>query len=635
MATREIERTYEQRRDERAAERRALDRQDRWVAWGRLLAFVGIIAWATLVVREDVSSWWPIALPIVVFAALMVRHERLLARRGRAARGRDFYEDGLRRLRYEPRLERGNSARRGGDKIWGDPYARWFRGGSSQEPSAQRAETETADHPYAGDLDVFGPGSLFERLCLARTTAGRGVLADWLGRPTDVATVRQRQSAVAELQPELDLREELSCRSERSGSEIHPDALVAWARGPQLLTEGWVRPIAVLLSIAMATGIGLWIAGRGPGVLLIAVWLSIGVGAWFHKRVGQLLTELLPMEQDLGLLAELLALLEGRSFESARLQALQHSLQSDGMPPSRAIGRLAWIVQLHLSRSNMIFDPIARLLFLGVHLAFMAERWRHRHGAAIERWIEAVAEFEALASLAAFAEEHPQAVFPDFVESGSVIDGTQLRHPLIHPEQCVANDVRLGDPLRLLLISGSNMSGKSTYLRTVGLNVCLALAGAPVCGERLRLSPWSLGACMRVSDSVQAGVSRFYAEIQRLKQIVDLAGGDPPLLFLMDEIMAGTNSHDRRIGAEGLIRGLLERDAVGMVTTHDLTLTRIADDVGPAGRNVHFEDVLEQGKLRFDYTLRDGVVQKSNALDLMRSIGLEVGSAAVPEAGAE
>ena len=251
------------------------------------------------------------------------------------------------------------------------------------------------------------------------------------------------------------------------------------------------------------------------------------------------------------------------------------------------------------------------------------ERWRAHSGPAVPRWLDAVAEFEALSSFAGFAYEHPEHPYPEIADDGAVLDGSALAHPLL-AGNAVANDVKFADGLQLMLVSGSNMSGKSTMLRTVGVNVVLALAGSPVRAQRLVVSPLSIGACMRVQDSLQQGLSHFYAEITRLKCVVDLSGGERPLLFLLDEILHGTNSHDRRLGAAGLIRGMVGRGSIGFVTTHDLALTHIADDLGDAARNVHFADHLEGDRMIFDYRLQGGVVQKSNALDLMRAIGLEV-----------
>ena len=224
-----------------------------------------------------------------------------------------------------------------------------------------------------------------------------------------------------------------------------------------------------------------------------------------------------------------------------------------------------------------------------------------------------------------YAWEHPADPFPEFESAArACFDGEDLAHPLLEESRVVRNSVRLGGELHAMIVSGSNMSGKSTLLRTVGANVVLAQAGAPVRARRLRLSALALGASIRVSDSLQGGTSRFYAEIMRLHQIMELASGGPAVLFLLDELLHGTNSHDRRIGAEAIVRGLVDRGAIGLLTTHDLALAHIAEALAPRAINVHFEDHLENGRMSFDYLLHAGVVEKSNALELMRSVGLEV-----------
>jgi DNA mismatch repair ATPase MutS len=265
---------------------------------------------------------------------------------------------------------------------------------------------------------------------------------------------------------------------------------------------------------------------------------------------------------------------------------------------------------------------VAGLILWKAHCAFMLENWRGQWGKQIPRWLEAVGEIEALGALAMYAYENPDDPFPEIVEDGVRFEGEQLGHPLILRRSCVRNDVRLGSPARVLIVSGSNMSGKSTLLRTVGVNAVLALAGAPVRARRLAISPLALGATIRVQDSLQGGMSRFYAEISRIKQVMELASGARPVLFLLEEVLAGTNSQDRKTGAEILLREFLARNAIGLITTHDLALAGAADALGGAALNVHFEDQLVDGKLSFDYLLRPGVVTRSNALALMRAIGL-------------
>jgi DNA mismatch repair ATPase MutS len=257
-------------------------------------------------------------------------------------------------------------------------------------------------------------------------------------------------------------------------------------------------------------------------------------------------------------------------------------------------------------------------------VAFAAERWRRAHGQAVRTWLRAIGEIEALLSLATYSYEHPADPFPEFIEGDTCFDGIEMGHPLVPAATCIRNGVRVGGESRVLLVSGSNMSGKSTLLRTVGINVVMAMAGAPVRAKVLRLTPLQLGASIRSNDSLQEGSSRFYAEITRLRQIFDLAGAQPPLLFLLDELLQGTNSKDRRIGAEGLVRALLGSGAIGLISTHDLALTEISGRSAGHLHNVHFQDEFEDGKMKFDYQLREGVVTKSNGLALMRSIGLDV-----------
>ena len=264
------------------------------------------------------------------------------------------------------------------------------------------------------------------------------------------------------------------------------------------------------------------------------------------------------------------------------------------------------------------------MLLWTLQSALAIESWRKHSGPAIRGWLAAVGEIEALSSIASYAYEHPADPFPEFAEAGPYFDGTGLAHPLLPEDRAVRNDVAIGGELRLIVVSGSNMSGKSTLLRTVGINAVLAQCGAPVRATRLRMSPITVGASIRILDSLQDGTSHFYAEITRLKQIVDLTQGPLPVLFLFDEFLQGTNSHDRRLGAEGMVRGLIDRGAIGFLTTHDLALSEIADSLAGKAANMHFEDRLENGKLLFDYQLRPGVVRRSNALELMRSLGLDV-----------
>jgi DNA mismatch repair ATPase MutS len=324
------------------------------------------------------------------------------------------------------------------------------------------------------------------------------------------------------------------------------------------------------------------------------------------------------------LLSEVLVRLEREQFHSPMLAALRQSLNAEGERPSQRIARLNKLMERLDSRDHVIVRVLEPFLLWTMHAALGVENWRQHSGPAVRRWLTATGEMEALCAFAGYAFDHPDDPFPEFVEGKGSLEAEGICHPLIPASQAVRNDMRLGSAPQVLMVSGSNMSGKSTLLRTLGINVVLAQAGAPVRARRLRLTPLAVGASIRLSDSLQGGVSRFYAEILRIRQILDITAGPLPVLFLIDEFLAGTNSHDRRIGADALVRGLVDRQAIGLVTTHDLALAHIAENLGDRAANVHFEDHIEDGKIRFDYVMRPGVVEKSNALELMRSVGLEI-----------
>jgi DNA mismatch repair ATPase MutS len=327
---------------------------------------------------------------------------------------------------------------------------------------------------------------------------------------------------------------------------------------------------------------------------------------------------------QLGLLAAVLERLEREQFACPLLGRLRAQLEVAGEPSSKRLARLERLVERLDSRENLFVRLIEIFVMWTPRAAAAVEDWRRESGAAVRQWLVAIGEIEALGSFASHAFEHPADTFAEIVEDGPLIHAVGVGHPLIAEDRVVRNDLQLGNGLQVLVVSGSNMSGKSTLLRTIGINVVLAQAGAPVRAGQLKISPLTVAASIRLNDSLQGGISRFYAEILRIRQILDLTAGNRPVLFLIDEFLHGTNSHDRRIGAQALVRGLVDRGAIGLVTTHDLALADIADSLGARAANVHFEDHVENGQIRFDYRMRPGVVRKSNAIELMRSVGLEI-----------
>jgi hypothetical protein len=392
--------------------------------------------------------------------------------------------------------------------------------------------------------------------------------------------------------------------------------------------------VAILLPVlAIACGIFWGVTGIGTPFFLVLL-IEAAMLAALRRPVGEALNGSETAFEDLRLFSDLLMRVERERFTAPSLQALTGKLSSHTRKASQTIASLSTIVSFSGSRRNQAIALFTIPLMYNLNVALAAERWRKVHGSVVRSWADVIGDFEALLSLASYAYEHPDDPFPEFVDGPASFAGTDLGHPLIPAERCVRNDVSMTGKTRILLVSGSNMSGKSTLLRTVGINTVLAMAGAPVRAHSLKLTELQIGASIRINDSLHDGSSRFYAEITRLRQLFDLTGGTPSghgptahgrsLLFLLDELLQGTNSRDRRSGAEGIVRALAARGAIGLISTHDLALTDISGLPAGALRNVHFQDELHDGRMTFDFKLRDGVVTKSNAMELMRSIGLEV-----------
>jgi hypothetical protein len=555
------------------------------------------------------ASW--LLVPIIGFLILIIIHVRLDEKKKRAEKAVHFYEDGLARIED-----------------------RWAGQGNSNKALVDES------HLYATDLDIFGEASLFELLCTARTRSGEEILASWLTAPAARKEILERQDAVADLRHRLDLREDLATLASKIQSSIHPDRIIGWGESPPVLTHRGTRIAVPILALSIFSAVGaVWYSGTDDAWLVLSGLLTLAslLGLFYRKRVLIVIAAAEEQEHDLELLSQILIRLEKEEFRSPRLRELRSSLETAGLAPSGQIARFTRLSSIHSIRGSEL--PFALVLLFVVQsvlilpfsfsmwstqFAFALEAWRRRSGASIRQWISLVGEFEALCALAGFSYEHPNDPFPDVVEQGPLFEGEGLGHPLIARTQSVANTVRLGAEPQLLVVSGSNMSGKSTLLRTVGINTVLALAGAPVRARHLRLSPLAVGAAIQIQDSLQAGASQFYAEIQRIQHIIELSDEGVPVLFLLDELLQGTNSHDRAIGAEAILRSLIRRGAIGLTTTHDLALAKIAEALHPRAANVHFEDQLEDGSMVFDYRMKPGVVEHSNALGLMKSLGLDV-----------
>lgn len=425
--------------------------------------------------------------------------------------------------------------------------------------------------------------------------------------------------------PPARVREDFALLGEAARSEIHPEVLEQWGKAPKVVFSPWLRPIATGCAVIAVAVTAAFFAGVVP---LSAVGASLAANicviAWTKKRTASVLAGCSTPAAGLEVLSVLIARLERESFTSPLLQRLRSSLEIEGLAASRRIAQLERLMAWLDSSHHVLVGVVAPLLLWKEHLAMMIEKWREQNGERVAEWLGACGKFEALCSFAGLAYERPDWVFPELVsEDSPLLEAAALRHPLLG-RRAVANDVSLNGDTRVWIVSGSNMSGKSTLLRAVGVNVVLACAGAPVAAAALRLPVLQVGASLRNVDSLQDGRSRFLAEITRIRNISELAGNGRAVLFLLDELLSGTNSHDRRIGAAAIVKGLVDRGAIGMVTTHDLALAELEADLGHRAANVHFDDHMVGGHMEFDYKLQPGVVTHSNALELMRAVGLAV-----------
>lgn len=587
---------YERRVLERRQALTLFDSRDARYAYTRLAVFGVAAVLAATTMRGQTPASWLLG-PVAAFVALVVGHNRVIAARERAARAVAFYDRGLARL----------------DDRWvgsGDPGTRFAN----------------PEHPYTADLDIFGPGSLYELLSTARTGSGQEMLAGWLSGPASPTAILERHAAVAELAPRLDLREGLWTDGVEVARELRSQDITAWARAPRTLGGAGVRAGVAVLALAMVVTTGVWL--RTENATPFAVVAAVALLLWMRvrERLDRILHETGGAARQLVALGTVLDRLERERFESALLVRLQQRLSRQGTSATTAIRRLARLAELHDWQHNAVFGPIAALVLWGLQVALAVEAWRAAFGDDVDTWLQVSGTVEALSSIAAYHFEHPEDPFPEVAAPDhlAVFEGEAVGHPLIPRARLVRNDVRLDPTTRVLVVSGSNMSGKSTLLRTVGTAAVMALAGAPVRARAVRLVPVQVGATLRIQDSLQEGRSRFYAEISRVRALTDLAGGSPPLLFLLDELFHGTNSHDRVVGAAGVLRALVESGAAGLVTTHDLAVTAVADALTPQAVNVHFDDRFEGGDIVFDYRMKPGPVTHSNAVALMRAVGLSV-----------
>ena len=486
-----------------------------------------------------------------------------------------------------------------------------------------RALGAQGDHPFAFDVDVLQPDGLFERLNLATTREGMRELARFLTEPAGAAEMRRRQAAVKELKPCVDLREQLFVEGSRHSRHIRTDEMLRWGSRSAPHVPLWIPATLVTLSALVVCAFAA-LALR-PFVLtysFLGASLLCETVFWYavRNRVRVPSLEAPRLHVDFGKLEKLLRIAKDLEFDSPRLR----ELRAGGLSASQALQGLFRILSWYEARHNQIVALFGPLVAFETQVALAVERWRIRHGPQLREWIGAVATLEAYSSLGTFAYENPTYVFPDLSDDGPRLHATGLAHPLLRDE-AVPNDVALDSRQPILVVSGANMAGKSTLLRTIGINVSLAYSGAPVRATSMTMSDLAVIASVRVTDSLQRGESRFSAELRRIQAMLESVQAGRPTLALIDELFGGTNSYDRYTGALALTDFLMGSDpALAVLSTHDRNVTRWVEENSGQVRNVHFRDTLKGGRMSFDYRLRNGPATHGNAVELMRLAGIPV-----------
>ena len=568
-----------------------------------LLAALALILVLMPMFTREGTPWWGLLPVAAAFIALGRAQDRVFDRRRRATASVTYYRQGLDRF----------------EETWRS---------LSDDGADLKAELRSRED-YADDLDMFGPASVFQLVSRARTAEGRRTVARWLMRPVSVDEAVARQAAVRELAATPDAREALvtSAAGDEAGA-VRDEGLLRWAEAGRpipmadaLKVLGIVLPALLLASIAVYALIGHKVFLLGMIVLQGTVFIAT------RGLVGPRADVLSGPERVLARYARLIETIEATPYESERLRRVQETLKTEGKPAAQQIRSLERLVDLLDARLNFFFAvSLSPMLLWELNLILRTERWRTTVGPRLRGWLASIGEVEALASLGALAHERPDYAFPTFADGPPRFDAEGLSHPLIDRRAVIGNDLKLGGPGSVLLLSGSNMSGKSTLLRAVGLAWVFARAGGPVAARSLTLSSMSLATSVRIVDSLAEGTSHFYAEVKRLKHIVDQAKEpEMPVLYLLDEVLHGTNSRERYIGAVTVVKWLATTGSMGIVTTHDLALAALADEL-PAGQatNRHLSDTVDGGEIKFDYTLRDGPVKSTNAIRLMQSVGIDL-----------
>ncbi|MDJ1483376.1 DNA mismatch repair protein MutS [Cytophagaceae bacterium YF14B1] len=596
---------YQQRKENYASEARQWHKKFNQVSWLRVVVFLaGVgLTWFVYQLSESGLIATGVALfSIVAFFTTLKWHNRIEYQRNH--------------FRYLSQINN----------------EEWLRLEGKFLPENTGSQFNNPHHPYSGDLDIFGPHSLFVLLNRTQTTVGNELLAKWIQAAGIEAEIRQRQEAVAELGKDLEWQQNFQARGRHHTDGPSSAAIIReWLQTPAslhkktgLIVVSYLMPAIMAFAIILAALTD--VSYHFPFVLGL---INIGIVGLVNKQIQHLTDQAYETSKPLQLYADLLKDIERHPFQSSRMVYLKNELISEGHSSSEKIEQLAGISANLLSAHNPFFGLFANGLVLwNIFWAIRLERWKANTHTDLSRWLNALAETEALNSLAGFYHANSDYVFPTLVkkgeEPGFCLISKSLGHPLLLARKRVINDFQLIGKGKTIIVTGSNMSGKSTFLRTVGINAVLAMTGAPVCASEMKISLFQVFTSMRTQDNLEESVSSFYAELQRLKQLIDYLPQGNPIFYLLDEILKGTNSQDRHEGAKALIRQLHRYNASGLISTHDLTLSEMVDELPASVENYSFNSEIINDQLYFDYKLQTGVCRSFNASKLMQQIGIEM-----------
>ena len=598
---------YTKLRDDFAAQVAALDGQERRYSLLRLASFVvGAIALGHGLYNDELLSTLIGGVSLLGFILAVVRHLKVLKRQERASIRQQINERHLRRI---------------------DGGFRSFAH-AAQDPF-------DASHPYAYDIDLAGPGSLLQRIDVSHTVSGGARLSSYFTELPNRQDIMHRQAAVHELNERERFRQELeACAVEGLPEwEKHPDtrldgsSFVQFAQLPSLFERfpalTWLifflPPLTLTMTVFGALGVvpaRLWLLPLMAQVLLIMVTQRHTSRAFNLGSARQHVVEAFE---------RMLQVAEGEKFESELLQSIHQRLRVSDRSPSYHMSRLGrWVSMGELRQQFLLWAAVNPLLLWDLHTLRGIERWNREVGSHVGDWFSALGELEALSSLSTLKALEPDASFPEITAPEQPLTFEGLAHPLLKSSERIENDLQLAGLGSALIVTGSNMAGKSTLLRAVGLNMALALAGGPVCARKAQVPRLRIRAAMRAQDSLQEGASYFRAELNKLRGVVEKAEDEPPVFFLLDELLRGTNERARHVGAKAVLLHLLKRRACGLVATHDVALAALEQDFPDRIQNQHFTDVMQEGEMLFDYRLRPGIVRTSNALRLLAMAGIDV-----------